>query len=149
MFTNDKIGLLYSTATGVVLRTINPGHNEQRHLAWVLQNLPEGTSLLLLDKVAIGADDKNCPNLDVLIPYASENHGISLSFGVSCVVVDPTNTVVEKVLCCPVLYKNKLSNDALTVNHLLIQKTGEKGDAYDHLTQTFTGPDAKKIGGGL
>lgn len=134
---NDKIGLLYSTATGIVLRTINPTHREQRHLDWVQRTKPEGTTLLLLDKIVVGADDKNCPNLDMLIPHVKQNHGITLSFGVPCSVVDPTNTVIKTVICCPVLYRNKLLNDPITTNHVLVENGDSVGEKYDPVAKNF------------
>jgi len=138
MSNNDKIGLLYSTATGIVLRTINPSHEEQHHLAWLSRNVPEGTTLLFLNKDAIGADEENCPNLDMLIPHVQKNHNITLSFGVHCSVVDTNNTVVSVALCCPVLYKDKLAKDPMTASHTLVQKHADVGDIYDHSNAKFT-----------
>ena len=62
----DEIGLVYNTATGNILRTINPGPGEGSHLDWVQKNLPAGTSLLRINKSAIGADAYNCPNINAL-----------------------------------------------------------------------------------
>lgn len=71
--TNDKIGVVYNTATGAVIRTINPGPGEQSHLDWVQKNLPKGTSLLRINKLALAADDHNCPNIDVLMRYVKQS----------------------------------------------------------------------------
>lgn len=112
-----QIGLLYSTATGIVLRTINPDSAMgDSHLDWVDQNKPDGTTLLRLNKSDIGADEFNCPNLDFLIPYVQKNQALTLAFGQNCAIVDNTNTVVDVVLACPVLYQAKLQNDVAVTN---------------------------------
>lgn len=134
----SQIGILYSTATGIVLRSINPSSDFPGHLDWLQNNLPAGTTLLRLDKSAVGADDKNMPNLDSLIPYAQKNNAVTLNYGVTCSIVDITNKVVDVVLCCPILYQNFLSSKALPVT--LIQKPANIGHIYNPLTQTFKAP---------
>ncbi len=124
----DKIGLLYSTATGIILRTINPEHHEQHHFTWLQNNLPEGTTLLLLDKPDIGADNRNCPNLDYLIPYVKKHKAIDLSFGMNCKVVDGQNKVVDVVLCCPVLYQQRLDKQGQGLMVIPIQRPDMKTD---------------------
>lgn len=149
----SNIGLLYSTATGIVLRTINPPDTEQGHLTWLQNNLPSGTTLLLLDKTTIGADDNNCPNLDTLIPYVQQNNALILSFGKTCMVVDATNTVVDMVLCCPVLYQKKL--DAVALGHTVIEPSvsvvtsklmyGDIGYIYNPVAKNFTLPTTSTV----
>lgn len=141
----DQIGLLYSTATGIVLRTINPGKGEQAHLNWVDAHKPAGTALLRINKSDIGADHKNCPNLDTLIPYVKNNKGINLDFGKSCAIVGANSKVVDVVLCCPVLYQAKLSANIATSSLSLIQKQANIGDTYDSLTGVFTTPKVPTI----
>jgi hypothetical protein len=134
----SQIGILYSVATGIVLRTINPDLvMGDAHLDWVMQNMPTGTALIRIDKSAIGADDKNCPNMDFLIPYVQQNNGVNLSYGVSCSIVNALNTTVATVLCCPVLYGDVVSVNALGT---LIQKPSNIGNTYNPITQTFSTP---------
>jgi len=109
---SDYMGILYSTATGIVLRTINPDPEFDEHLTWLEANRPEGTTLLCIEKSKVGADHANIPNLDFLIPYIKENHNVELGFGKNCGVVNPNNEVIEMVLACPVLYQKKLDKDA-------------------------------------
>ncbi len=138
MFVTDNIGILYSIATGIVLRTINPPEAEQAHLAWLQNNLPPGTALLLLNKQAVGADDFNMPNLDVIIPHVQKNNAITLSYGVTCSIVK-NNTTVDTVLCCPILYGQVMLASVLQ-GLSLIQKPSNIGDVYNPLTGVFTSP---------
>lgn len=128
----DQVGVLFSMATGVVLRSINPGPGEQSHLDWLDENKPEGTILLRLNKLDVGADDHNMPNLDFLIPYAKQNHGLALSFGQSHVIINEQNEAVENVLCCPVLYQNNLA-----LNHRLVPGNVTRGTKYNPETLSF------------
>lgn len=133
----DDFAILYSTATGIVLRTINPGPGEQPHLDWLGKNIPTGTTLLRLNKISLGADNYNVPNLDTVMPFVKQNKGINLSYGISCSVIDSNNNVVDTVLCCPTLYQQKLQEDAInnsTIANTLIQKVASIGDSYDPAT---------------
>lgn len=114
MIATDQIAIIYSTATGIVLRTVNPDENDQLILQWLKDNLPNGTSMLLLNKVDIKADDTNCPNLDVIIPYVQTSQKIVLNYGVRCVVVE-NDVVTNSVLCCPILYQNSINSNAIPV----------------------------------
>ncbi len=129
-----QIGILYSQTTGIVLRSINP--DTDTHLDWLDQNKPQGTLLLRIDKSLVGADDQHMPNLDVLIPYAEQVHGISLSFGKPCPIVDETNTVVDVVFACPDLYEKKLQKEA-SKNKILKDKVANIGDTYDKNTNSI------------
>lgn len=138
---DSEIGILFSSSTGIVLRTINPGPGERAHLDWVQRNAPAGTTLLRIKKALCGADDFNVPNLDALIPYARNNHGLTLSYGKICAVIDPnTNKVVDTVLCCPDLYQQKLVKEA--VSHIVVDVPASVGDTVDQFTKTVT-PIAK------
>jgi hypothetical protein len=111
------IGILYSTATGIVLRTINPDETMgDIHLNWLEVNKPEGTTLLIIRKSLIGADERNMPNLDFLIPYVKKNHNVELSFGKRCIIVDSEHNVVRAELACPILHQVKLNKDAEEYN---------------------------------
>lgn len=106
---DDDFALLYSTATGIVLRTINPGAGEQHHLDWLEENKPEGTTLLRIKKRAVGADHKNCPNIDMMIPYVRQHHRIELKFGQPHHHLDENkNFVHQNIVCCPVLYRKNI-----------------------------------------
>ncbi len=137
MSPSDNIGILYSTVSGIVLRTINPPEQEQGHLTWLQNNLPSGTSLLLLNKQAIGADDNNMPNLDTIIPHVQQNNLINLSYGIACSVVDSNNLVASVVLCAPELYQNIIKAN---IGSTLVQKPANVGATYNPITQTFTSP---------
>ena len=140
MSPNDQIGILYSAATGIVLRTINPPEAEQDHLTWVKNNARLGEAVILLNKQDIGADDTNCPNLDTLIPYVKINNNLTLSFGMVCAIIDSNNTVIDNVLCCPILYQNKLTASAIP--NTVIQKPSTLGYIYDPKTGAFSKPVA-------
>lgn len=138
----SQMGVLYSIATGIALRSINPDSSMgDAHLDWLENNLPDGTGLIRMDKKDVGADENNTPDLDTLIPYVQKNHGITLAFGQNCAVVDSTNTVVDVVLCCPVLYQQKLKNDpslskaksvnAPAITLTVLSKNANIGDTYD------------------
>lgn len=139
----QQIGILYSSATGVILRAINADNTA--HLDWLEQNKPNGTSLLRINKSEVGADSENMPNLDFLIPYVKNQHAIDLTLGISNSVVDENGKVVDVVICCPDLYKVKLENDAVKENrnpHIVLKgkPVAEKGCFYDSKKDKFFSP---------
>lgn len=148
----SQMGVLYSIATGIALRSINPDSSMgDAHLDWLENNLPDGTGLIRMDKKDVGADENNTPDLDTLIPYVQKNHGITLAFGQNCAVVDSTNTVVDVVLACPVLYAQKLQNDATNLSQsksaksltptaqalTLVVAGANIGDTFDPVNNVF------------
>ena len=137
-----KIGILYSTTTGIILRTINPDNDA--HLDWLEQNKPAGTVLIQLNKSDVGADDSNMPNCDFLIPYVKNNYIIDLKYGVACSVVDDNGVVVDTVLACPNLYKKKLKDDfdnkGKESRTLLNGKLSQIGNTYDSKKDKFFTP---------
>jgi hypothetical protein len=142
----DQIGVLYSKATGVVLRIINPDRHDQHHLTWLQNNLPPGTSLLRMNKAEVGANDKHCPHLPLLIPLAQSLHGVTLSRGVPVSVLDQNGMIVHKVMACPVLYQQTL--DSRNTGHkVALQVHGNIGDRYDLATNTLyrSGQDKVKL----
>lgn len=137
-----QIGLLYSSTTGVVLRSINPDNDA--HLDWLEQHKPSGTELIRINKSDVGADDHNMPNLDFLIPYVKNNHATDLKFGVTSAIVDKTGKVVDVVICCPDLYQTKLQADAVKESrdsHIVLKgKVAEKDSVYDSKKDKFFTP---------
>ena len=137
-----KIGILYSSTTGIILRTINPDNDE--HLDWLEKNKPNGTVLLQIDKNKVGADDNNMPNCDFLIPYAKTNHAIDLKYGITCSVVNDNGMVLENVLACPDLYQTRLTDDFVNKGKesktLLNGKVSQPGDTYDSKKDKFFSP---------
>lgn len=147
-----NIGILYSTETGIILRTINPdSYMGDHYLDKVEAVKPEGTTLLRLDKTKIGADELNCPNLFFLIPYIQKNHNLNLGFGKRCGIVNSENEVIATAQACPVLHQKKLNKDAEIFNknkhfslaeakpHTCVEHDEiEVGDTYDLITKKHT-----------
>lgn len=135
-----KLGLIYSLASGIVLRVINPDDRMgDAHLEWVKDhNMPLDCDMLTINKVDVGATELQCPNLESLIEHVKANGGPDLNFGIPCSVLDNKGKVLDVVMACPVLYQKKLDNEAS--GKKIVEKVGEVGSTYNKDSGEFEKP---------
>jgi len=135
-----EIGVLYSTTTGTILRIIDP--DDDRHLDWLENHKPEGTSLYRPKREDIMPGKMTAPNMEKIIDFANINKGPKLKEGeIFAIIHKGTNEVVGKTICCPDLFNKRLAKNKAKdpKNDCFLVKTKSSfiGQKYDPIAKKF------------